>query len=182
LETRQCKTCSASKSLDDFRAKIVAGKRYWSHQCKECDKPAACARKQRWYAADPDRARADSRDWYAANTERAQAAVAEYRVTRKDWWKEYHRQWRARNPVKVLAWVGRYQAAKLRAMPAWADQQKIATIYEQAAQRGLEVDHAVPLRSKLVCGLHVEHNLQPLPPTANNSKGNRWWPDMWEGE
>jgi hypothetical protein len=40
------------------------------------------------------------------------------------------------------------------------------------------VDHVVPLKSKLVCGLHVPANMQILPGADNSAKGNRYWPDM----
>jgi hypothetical protein len=36
----------------------------------------------------------------------------------------------------------------------------------------------VPLRSKLVSGLHVENNLRVIPARENNQKKNKHWPDM----
>lgn len=35
------------------------------------------------------------------------------------------------------------------------------------------------MNSKIVCGLHVEHNLQVVPAAYNMLKGNRIWPDMF---
>jgi hypothetical protein len=50
--------------------------------------------------------------------------------------------------------------------------------YEKAAEMGLTVDHVVPLKSPLVCGLHCEANLELIPANDNFRKGNRHWPDM----
>lgn len=68
--------------------------------------------------------------------------------------------------------------ARIRATPAWADFAKIRAIYDEAARlswlTGIEhtVDHAIPLRHPLVCGLHNEFNLQVLPKYLNDAKGN----------
>jgi hypothetical protein len=71
-----------------------------------------------------------------------------------------------------------------RATPAWADHALIDEIYSLtkllSEQTGevWEVDHIVPLRSPLVCGLHVPANLFPMRGLANARKGNKTWPDM----
>lgn len=95
--------------------------------------------------------------------------------------KVYHRA----APDKELAKSARRRAAKKQATVAWADSEKIQAIYTEA-QRISEmtgivhhVDHAVPLTSKQVCGLHNEFNLQILPGPENLRKHNRSWPDMW---
>jgi len=37
----------------------------------------------------------------------------------------------------------------------------------------VEVDHVVPLRSPIVSGLHVEHNLNIVPSAVNRIKNNK---------
>lgn len=73
--------------------------------------------------------------------------------------------------------VARRTGIKL-ATPNWADLKDIADVYMEAAYMQMQVDHIVPLKSKLVCGLHVWDNLQLMDATKNNQKNNRHWPDM----
>lgn len=66
------------------------------------------------------------------------------------------------------------RAAKRQAMPAWADKEAIAAIYEAAKGQSLHVDHEIPLQHNLVCGLHVPANLRPISAFENLSKSNRF--------
>lgn len=67
---------------------------------------------------------------------------------------------------------------------SWIDREEILQIYFLAVTatklfgEPYEVDHIVPVRSKLVCGLHVPWNLQIIKRSENRARGNRSWPDM----
>jgi len=60
-----------------------------------------------------------------------------------------------------------------RAMPPWADREKILAVYKEARRLGLTVDHQIPLNGVNVCGLHVHYNLGLATRSDNSAKGNR---------
>lgn len=79
------------------------------------------------------------------------------------------------------AMAGERRAAKVNATPSWltkADREDIAELYERAAELTAatgerhEVDHVVPLRSSVVCGLHVPWNLEVIKAYKNRAKSN----------
>ena len=137
--------------------------------------------------------RASSERWRKRNPDVAKQRVAASVTKKAEHYKAYRKQWakenskalvakhlarKKANPAKNAAERRTYVATKKRAMPAWADKAHIQTIYEMARELSLHlgiefhVDHVIPLTSKVVCGLHVEHNLKIIPAEENQRKSN----------
>lgn len=105
---------------------------------------------------------------------------------------ESHRQegrvrsakWAKENKERTTFLARKHQAARINSVPKWANEFFMDEAYRLSALRtkitGIkwEVDHIVPLQSKLVCGLHCEHNIQVIPSLLNKRKSNVYWPDM----
>ena len=93
---------------------------------------------------------------------------------------EYHRTYRNAHRGSFVARNIARQRGQKTATPLWANTAEINAVYSRA--RKLEtldgikrhVDHIVPLRGKLVCGLHVENNLQILTAKENMRKTNHF--------
>lgn len=89
-------------------------------------------------------------------------------------------KWRKENPARSQALVRARQARKLSATPPWANMDAIERHYANAVYLSEitghkhHVDHIIPLRGKLVCGLHVENNLRAIPHFLNTRKGNNF--------
>lgn len=91
------------------------------------------------------------------------------------------RDYKKRNPVKTriekCADQAAREAKKLKATPNWANKKEIKKFYEEADKLSIEtgikysVDHILPLRGKLVSGLHCEFNLQVMTLRENVLKG-----------
>lgn len=64
--------------------------------------------------------------------------------------------------------------------------QEYRAIYRECRRRrrkgeNVQVDHIVPIVSRLVCGLNVPWNLAIEHASINSRKGNRWWPHCPHG-
>jgi hypothetical protein len=121
-------------------------------------------------------------DWRAKNKDRINAVARAYREENGELMNERTRKWRAENPVEYRMSKAERRAAELQATPDWADAKKIREVYREAVfltkATGVphHVDHEVPLRGKLVCGLHVHFNLRAIPAIDNIRKSNQFEP------
>jgi gluconate kinase len=85
--------------------------------------------------------------------------------------------------ARIVAYVSARKKKRDKSMPLWANKAAIEMIYLQARmltlQTGIkhEVDHIIPSNHELVCGLHVENNLQILTEVENILKSNSFTQD-----
>lgn len=207
--TKVCSECGLEKTLTEFSQ--LSSKKILRAACKSChcvrakewrslNRDKVRAQKRRAYHRDPGKHVATVAEWRKKNPEKYDAQNKRLwanrdreaeRAQKKEWKRanpdlvrESGARYRKNNPATIAAQTRRGQAARLQAVPAWANHAAIEQFYSKARELTLatgiphEVDHIVPIRGETVCGLHVEYNLCVLTSFENRSKGNRHWPDM----
>ena len=180
-ETQVCTKCGLEKPLSEYQFRKDTQKH--RRDCKDC----MSSRSKRYYRANPEKVKARVKAWEKANPERVRntkhkwtknnpkktrAADIAWRKANPEKVRNIQRRWEQKNHKKLRAKSAKRRAAKLQATPAWADLKKIEEIYLNCPP-GHHIDHIFPLISPIMCGLHVQNNLQILPAKENISKGNR---------
>lgn len=182
---KRCTKCGEAKPLPSFAKNGSIG---LHTSCKACQNkahrekrlanPAAAkAIDKARHERDRERRLLTMRKYSANNAEKRCALERNRYENNADAIKARNYAYRADNRSLVYAWNNARRAAEKRATPAWADFAAMAKIYEQAARMSVElgcavhVDHIVPLRGKMVCGLHVQTNLAPILAADNLRKG-----------
>lgn len=177
------KCCSCGVLTDQFW-RNASHKDGLDSRCKDCSKRDVRAH----YARNPQQQHARRAKWARDNPDK-QAAIekkkgAKYRAHHAAKVNAIRRAWFKANPDKRAAWEATRKARKRGATPVWAEADQIKRVYAAARHlsdvlgKRMTVDHVVPLRHGLVCGLHVHANLQLLESEINMGKGNRTWPEM----
>ena len=143
------------------------------------DKEKLKAYKKAYREANKEKSKATKKAWDEANKEKVKAYNEANKEKRKAYYevnkekmKAYHRQYTKNNKGLNNSYSSKKRANKIKATPSWANLEKIKEIYKNCPE-GYHVDHIYPLRSKYVCGLHVENNLQYLTATENLQKSNK---------
>lgn len=120
-----------------------------------------------------DRSREREKLRWQNNREKESQRNREYRKANKEKIKERQARWRQDNKQLLAFYASKYRAMRLKATPPWADISSIKQFY-LSCPKGYHVDHIVPLRGKIVCGLHTLENLQYLTGPENLEKGNNF--------
>lgn len=140
------------------------------------------------------------KEYYRANKEKILSRrkesgyLAQYYTNNKEIFLEKAKEWKSANPEKVkesgrkrykkkadhIKAISKTRQRRVRlATPPWVKTKEIAGFYKMA-QRVSEctgiphvVDHIIPIKHKLLCGLNVPTNLRVIPAIINSRKQNK---------
>lgn len=171
-----CTKCKEGKSLEEFDKRTYpSGVIQPISCCKKCKRKASVE----WARNNPHKASDISKRSYRNNI--SKRLTDSERSKRNVWSKKYYKKY----PEVSRKATAAKRALKLKATPLWINTSYIKCFYdlvkleEDLTDIKYHVDHIVPLKSKYVCGLHSEDNLQILEAKLNIAKSNKTWPDMW---
>lgn len=128
------------------------------------------------------------REWYKNNIEYNQNRNRNNYKKNIEYWKHKNHEYYILNKSVLNKKALQRQFLKNIATPSWANFDRIMEYYQDAKEltelTGIQfhVDHIIPLNGKVVCGLHVENNLQILTREENLLKSNKFLPAVERGE
>jgi hypothetical protein len=181
-----CKTCKSFLSkiwAANNRERLAEIRRNWIERNRERRRETNRKSVRNRRLKNPEVFRAKERV-RVKRPEVAKKANRLYYLRNKDARLAYNAAYNRANPHRRVAHKAKRRAIMFKAKPIWANDSLITDIYRLAKLREKHtgqkwhVDHTVPINSPLVCGLHVETNLQAIPATSNLQKSNLHWPDM----
>lgn len=190
MSVKKCSMCKVEMSIDFFPK---SGKRGYHHCCKLCKSIES----KKYRLAHKDEVNKRSLDWHEKNHDKSKENSSNWRASNVEHKKNYWKKWYLSNrdfvlankrknndPAKNCMYSALRRATKKSHSPQWAIKFYIEEAYKLAQLRtklfGIRwvVDHIVPLKNNLVCGLHSHTNLQVVTESYNASKNNKWWPNM----
>jgi len=194
-----CTYCKEEKNLDEytFDKRSKDGRQSC---CKECNnlkvkqkyktdayfKESVKNRASTWYQENTDhkkeydkkRVEENKFTIYAKNKQHRDLPAS--KIKAKERYSRYYQD----NKLDFFVRAAQRRSIKNRATPTWANREKIKQLYADCQllteMTGVpySVDHIIPLKGKLVSGLHVEYNLQIIPLKENLAKHNKLIEDL----
>lgn len=180
--SKKCSRCQLMLDVSNF-TKSSTSKSGYVNNCRKCANEIYVSKAE--YISERnkknrDKNRGKKRDkdsaYYEKNKEKIVARTTAWRSENKDLAKSYEKKWRENNRHVRLAAQAAYRSAKDNATPKWLTPLHKKTIQDfyKGCPKGMEVDHIVPIRSNVACGLHVPWNLQYLPAKTNHAKASNF--------
>jgi len=145
---------------------------YWANYRKN-NRLSLLEKKRRYAAENAEKIRVAKRNWYLKNKERIGKRQLELQRERRKRKKIYRRPRGYGNPYRREK-TAFYRIKRYTGVPKWVNRKELLDFYSKCPL-GYAVDHIVPIRHKMVCGLHVPWNLQYLPESENAAKGNHYF-------
>lgn len=167
LENREIKLAYAKMQGIKYRAK---------------NKEKVALKNKLWKQNNPEKVLINAKKLRELNPEKFNAAVRKSYYNNLEGNLLRQKNWRKLNKGCVNYHTSKYKADKLQRTPAWLtdidferiqNEYKVAALLTKTTGTPYHVDHIIPLRGKLVSGLHVPSNLRAIPAKENISKGNR---------
>ena len=178
-----CKACDCARAAE-YRSRNPDKTKESCARSNVKNAERVAATKKAYRAANPEKVKASRKAAYIKNRERELEAARKYKADNKAVLAEKAKDWLASNGALNRFYRSERRALERKAKPIWYEKSPVKDIYYLAAQKSKEtgeewhVDHIVPLKSDLVCGLHWHGNMQVITGSENQSKSNRHWPDM----
>lgn len=177
-KSRSCLICGI-EFIPNSSSEKYCGSRKEETGCKWITyKEQSKQAKIRYYENNKELVKQRVVDWQKSNPERVKEFGANNRAKFADKTKIRHSEYKKNNKDKTNALTAKRHASKINATPKWANLKAITEIYSEAQRlsksTGIQhhVDHIIPLKNKLVCGLHVHWNLRVITFTENVKKHN----------
>ena len=157
---KNCSSCNQFLSESSF----YSDKRNNSGLSSDC-KFCHTTRVRHWQKCNPEKFKSDKAKYQKAHPEQTCAKTL---------------RWQTKHPGYCRAQYQNYMTRQIFAMPSWVNAKDITAVYNKcqaiSKRTGIlhHVDHIIPLRGKLVSGLHIPWNLQILSAHDNCSKSNKF--------
>jgi hypothetical protein len=142
------------------------------------------ARDKAWREKNREQRNAKKRAYNEANKERLAEVKRQCYLRRRDAYLARIKANYEADPEQSIRRERLKATLKKEATPSWCDMTLVKALYRHARaitkETGVRhhVDHIVPLRHDLVCGLHVHNNLRVIPADENWRKHNSFDPDL----